>query len=190
MDYTVHGILQARILEWEAYPFCSGSSRPRNWTEFSCIAGGFFTSWATRKAQVYPITHESNHHIFYSSVPWISRCYFFSGGLKKMDVDTGQVFMILKDWKPRTVVIYISLIRSACLLDMLYLCDSATQFMTVLLRMGFPGVSDSKESACKAGNPGWIPWVGKIPWRREWQPCPVFLPGEFHGQRGLACYHP
>ena len=32
------------------------------------------------------------------------------------------------------------------------------------------------------------PWVGKIPWRRNWQPTPVFLPGEFHGQRSLAGY--
>ena len=35
-----------------------------------------------------------------------------------------------------------------------------------------------------------IPWVGKIPWRREWQPTPVFLPGEFHGQRRLVGYSP
>ena len=34
------------------------------------------------------------------------------------------------------------------------------------------------------------PWVGKIPWRRKWQPTPVFLPGEFHGQRILAGYSP
>ena len=33
-------------------------------------------------------------------------------------------------------------------------------------------------------------WVGKIPWRREWLPTPVFLPGEFHGQRSLAGYGP
>ena len=33
---------------------------------------------------------------------------------------------------------------------------------------------------------GFDPWVGKIPWRRAWQPTPVFLPGESHGQRGLA----
>ena len=39
-----------RILEWEAYPFPSRSSRPRNWTKASCIAGGFFISWATREA--------------------------------------------------------------------------------------------------------------------------------------------
>ena len=34
------------------------------------------------------------------------------------------------------------------------------------------------------------PWVGKIPWRREWLPTPVFLLGEFHGQRNLEGYHP
>ena len=33
-------------------------------------------------------------------------------------------------------------------------------------------------------------WVGKIPWRRKWQPTPVFLPGKFHGQRSLAAYSP
>ena len=38
-----------RILQWVAYPFSSGSSQPRNWTRVSCIAGGYFTSWATRE---------------------------------------------------------------------------------------------------------------------------------------------
>ena len=37
---------------------------------------------------------------------------------------------------------------------------------------------------------GFNPWVGKIPWRRKWQPTPVFLPGESHGQRRLAGYSP
>ena len=45
MDYTVHGILQARILKWVAFPFSRGSSQPRDWTQVSCFAGGFFTSW-------------------------------------------------------------------------------------------------------------------------------------------------
>ena len=39
-----------RILEWVAYPFSIRSSQPRNWTGVSCIAGGFFTAWATREA--------------------------------------------------------------------------------------------------------------------------------------------
>ena len=37
---------------------------------------------------------------------------------------------------------------------------------------------------------GFNPWVGKLPWRRAWQPTPVFLPGESHGQRSLAGYSP
>ena len=53
MDYTVHGILQTRILEWVAFPFSRGSSQPKNWTQASRIAGEFFTSWATREAQEY-----------------------------------------------------------------------------------------------------------------------------------------
>ena len=50
IDYRVHGILQARILEWLAFPFSRGPSQPRDWTQVSCIAGEFFTSWATREA--------------------------------------------------------------------------------------------------------------------------------------------
>ena len=53
MDYTVHGILQARILEWLAFPFSGGSSQPRDQIQVSRIAGGFFTSWATREDQEY-----------------------------------------------------------------------------------------------------------------------------------------
>ena len=49
MDYTVHRILQARTLEWVAFPFSKGSSQPRDQTQVSCIAGGFFTRWATRE---------------------------------------------------------------------------------------------------------------------------------------------
>ena len=47
-------------------------------------------------------------------------------------------------------------------------------------RIPFPGGSDGK-----CGRPGFDPWVGKIFWRRAWQPTPVFLPGESHGQRSL-----
>ena len=48
-----------------------------------------------------------------------------------------------------------------------------------------PGGSDGEESAC---NAEFDPCIRKIPWRREWLPIPVFLPGEFHGQRSLAGY--
>ena len=52
MDSTVHGILQAGILKWVAFPFFRGSSQTRDWTQVSRIAGGFFTSWATREAHI------------------------------------------------------------------------------------------------------------------------------------------
>ena len=44
VNYTVYGILQARILEWVAFPFFRGSSQPRDRTQVSGIAGGFFIS--------------------------------------------------------------------------------------------------------------------------------------------------
>ena len=47
-----------------------------------------------------------------------------------------------------------------------------------------------KIPACQSRRPGFSPWVGKIPWRRARQPTPVFLPGEFHGQRSLIGYSP
>ena len=53
MNYTVHGILQARILEWLAFPFSRGSSQPGDQTRVCLIAGKFFTSWATWEAP-YP----------------------------------------------------------------------------------------------------------------------------------------
>ena len=60
MDYTVHGILQARILEWGAVPFSKGSSQPRDRTQVSHIAGGFFSSWATREAQIPSVIQTAN----------------------------------------------------------------------------------------------------------------------------------
>ena len=53
---------------------------------------------------------------------------------------------------------------------------------------GFPDGSDGKESTCNAGDLGSIPGLGKSPGGRAWQPIPVFLPGESHGQRRLAGY--
>ena len=67
---TVHGILQARILEWVAFPFSRGSSRPRNWTQVSRIAGGFFTNWAIREAPTGMLTPREKE--FASSGHWCS----------------------------------------------------------------------------------------------------------------------
>ena len=56
--------------------------------------------------------------------------------------------------------------------------------------MEFPGGSVVKIPPANSGDAGDNPWVWKISWRREWQPTPVFLPGESHGQMSLAVYGP
>ena len=59
--------------------------------------------------------------------------------------------------------------------------------------MGFPGGACGKELACQCRRLkilGFSPWVGKIPWRRAWQPTPVFLSGDSHGERNLVGYTP
>ena len=58
---------------------------------------------------------------------------------------------------------------------------------------GLPREHSDKELTCqhrRHGRLGFDPWVRKIPWRRKWQPTPVFLPGESHGQRSLEGYSP
>ena len=66
--------------------------------------------------------------------------------------------------------------------EWIHLCVSS-----VHLQPGFPGGSAGKEPACQCRRRkrrGFDPWLGKIPWRRKWQPASVFLPGKFHGPRG------
>ena len=71
--YTIYGILQARTLEWVAFPLSRGSSRLRDWTQVSCIAGGFFTSWASREAQaMYPSQWQTEVWILLSVYPSLS----------------------------------------------------------------------------------------------------------------------
>ena len=57
----------------------------------------------------------------------------------------------------------------------------------------FPGGARGKEPTCQCRRRkrhGFNPWVRKIPWRRKWQPTPIYLPGKSHGQRSLVGYSP
>ena len=65
VDYTVHGILQARILEWVAFPFSRGSSQPRDWTQVSSIEDGFYTNWAIREAPHNKIININQMYVLY-----------------------------------------------------------------------------------------------------------------------------
>ena len=122
---SVHGVLQAKILEWIAISFSRGSYWPRDRTWVSCIAGRLFTVWATREA--------------------------------------------LRSWAgPENSWLY----------------NNPQIYSTAI-----DGAS-GKEPAYQCWRQRFHPWVGKIPWRRAWQPIPVFLPGESHGQRSLVGYGP
>ena len=80
MEYTVHGILQSRILEWVAFPFSTGFPQPRDWTQVSCIAGGLFTSWAIGEAQEYwsgyPFSGGSSWPRNWTGVPYTAGGFF------------------------------------------------------------------------------------------------------------------
>ena len=65
---SVRWVLQARILEWVAFPFSRGSSQPRDQTQVSCIAGGLFTKWATREAQRKYFLDDIYYYIFTSKI--------------------------------------------------------------------------------------------------------------------------
>ena len=56
--------------------------------------------------------------------------------------------------------------------------------------LGLPWWFSCEESICQSRRCGLDPWVGKIPWKRKWQPTPVFSPGKSHGQRRLVGYSP
>ena len=134
--FSLHGILQARILEWVAIPFSRRSSWPRDWIQVSHIAGRLFT------------TREDS----------------------------------------KTIILNQSFICTVCINKIVHLLNHPypCQESSVCL-----GGSDGKESACNEGDLGWgDPSVGKIPWKREWQPTPVFLTGEFHAQGSLKGYSP
>ena len=62
-------------------------------------------------------------------------------------------------------------------------------FGVLFLSLSFSGDSVVKNPPANRRG-GFDPWVGKIPWRREWQPTPIFLPGKSPGQRSLAGYRP
>ena len=113
---SVHGIFQARVLEWVAISLSRGSSQPRDWTQVFRTAGRRFTLWATREAHFKTIAYRM----------------------------TSQAALLVKTaWQCR-----------------------------------------------RHKWRGFNPWVRKSPWRRTWQPTPVFLPGESHGQRSLEGYSP
>ena len=131
---SVHGILQARILEWAAIPFFRESSWPRDWTYASCIAGGFFTIWATRET------------------------------LRKCDA---CMYMLEKAMAPHS---------STLAWKIPWMEEPGGPQSMGLLRVG-------QDLATL------LSLFTFLHWRRQWQPTPVFLPGESQGCGSLVGYH-
>ena len=84
---SVHGILQARILQWVAMPSSRRSSQPRDWPQVSLIAGGFFTFWASRE------THQARLYLtpllLLLSPPWM-----FSADPCMLSASQGDLFWV------------------------------------------------------------------------------------------------
>ena len=104
-DYAVHGILQARILEWVAYPFSRGSSRPKNRTRVSCIAGGFFTNWAMREAQSMTVLKKLTQYssLTYSLDGVILKWYWICKTPWLHMANSGNSVLLPKVWHSRMV---------------------------------------------------------------------------------------
>ena len=101
MHYTIHGILQARILEWVDVPFSRGSSEPRDRTQVSHIAGRFFTSWDTREAQMMSIyLNIFNPHILHLELILI------------IDIISNQFFICLFPSVVNAYIFIISLVEN------------------------------------------------------------------------------
>ena len=71
---------------------------------------------------------------------------------------------------------------------LLFSCVATKKAYFPAVPHGLPRQLSGKESTCQCRGHGFDPWLGKIPWRRKWQPTPVFLPEMSHGQRSLVGY--
>ena len=183
---SVHGILQAGILEWVTVSFSHWSSRPRNQTRVSSTAVIFFTVWSTSifSCEVWLLYSLLAYSCFtmlcsfllYSKVHqlyvYIYSLYFGCSSPLGHHRALSRVPWAQNIYNRFSLVVH---------------------FMHSSVYMGLTGGSVGKESSCQCRRHkgrGFNPWVRKIPWSRKWRPTLVFLPRKSHGQRSLADYSP
>ena len=175
----VYGILQARILQWVAYPFSRGSSQPRDQTWVSCIAGRFFTIWATWEAPcnvyVYQITILYTMHILQFYVNYASiKLKLRKGKTKETEPHIPLGVDRVQQYNP--VVHILSLLINWLVCKHWMACGVESAVFICQASLIAPLVKNPPEMW-----ETWVwSWVGRIPWRRERLPTPVFWPGEFH----------
>ena len=202
MVCTVHGTLQARILEWVAFPFSRESSQPRNWSWVSHITGGLFTVWAPR-SQGKPLG--SLYPTIYPSLiqrPLISQKLNHTWSSSCKGLFNFPAFAVQEGWH-----FFFFCHLAYCSIPNSFPNSTQNVEHKHLLKEGnwklihgfchirsmgirFPRWLNGKESACKRRTHRFSPWVGKIPWSRKWQPTPVFFPRESRGQRSMVGYSP
>ena len=110
--FSVHGIFQARILEWGAISFSRRSSRLRDWTWVSCIGGRRFTVWTTLEVQINVVYSNTKHQIYFSQIklilwlPMTCMTYFcFTDYAKAFDcVDHNKLGKFFKRWEYQTTL--------------------------------------------------------------------------------------
>ena len=109
---SVHGLLQVRILEWAAIPFSGESSQPKNWTQVSCSAGGYFTLWALFPCQFHNflplgqiylwLTHTSILLMSYTVVDIFDRISYWRIGFLQF-----SLLSLKREWNHQSYLMYV-----------------------------------------------------------------------------------
>ena len=163
MDYTVHGILQARILEWVAVPFSRDLPNPgaglphgrRILYQLSQKGSPRILEWVA-----YPFSSTSSQLRNWTTVSCIAGRFFTNWAIRKAPTFASS-FELETNQRPKDTPHPRSKEKPQQ--------DGRGGEITFRI----------KPHTCQ--RPGFNPWVGNIPWRREQLPTPVFWPGEFHG---------
>ena len=182
-----HGILQARILEWVAVSFSRGSSQHRDWTLVSHTAGRLITVWARALGRYFQIHGVIFMYFCESHLCTCPECR----GDHSLPCPPTASCMLNCGVTEHHIYLYTFPCHCHCPQIM------SLFFYPVLLRYNWHTVQckfglfwwlSGKESTCQCRRHGFNSWVGKMLWRRKWEPSPEVLPGGSHGQRILVGY--
>ena len=158
--FSVCGSFRARILEWIAISFSRLSSWPRNRPHVLVSPALRVDSFTAE-----PLENPQSSYIFVYSAYCASIRFHFMLGITDLILRAFIITMSCSHKSLRNIVFWMN------------------KCMYML-----PLWLSSREAACQCRRHDFNPWVEKVPWRKKWQPTPVFLPEKSHGQRSLMDY--